>query len=459
MKSRTLRRSLPVLPALLAAVVVGCGSSPGGGSENAATAAPEGKDAITAPVTAEQVAELGETTLKVWADAGEEKTLRTLIPRFEKEYPNVKVDVTVKGFDDLVKTVVNAAASDDPPDVFQGNQGYGVDGALAEANLMRPLDDVAKAYGWDSSFPAGALTQFRWTPGGAEFGSGDLFGISPVTEFVGVFYNQRKLRALGIAPPRTSQELSDALQKAADAGEQPVMLGNSDKYPATHVFGSIQGEQVDAETARAWVTGERDASFVTDGNRATADTLVEWARKGWLGKGFDGISPDDAVARFGAGRGVFLFAGVWNASALAEGASASDIGFMAPPPGDSGRSVATGSLGMGWHISSKTDALPAAVAWIGMLTDESFAQELADINRIPVQNQAVRTTNALFADQVEAARVLLADDGQTFYLDWATPDMYDEIGARTQELLAGRLDTDGYLEAIQKNWADFQARR
>src|SRR5690625_2311555 len=93
---------------------------------------------ITEPVSAEDVKELGDVTLNVWADAGEEATIEELIPRYEKEFTNVKVDVTYKGWDDLMGTVVNAMDSDNPPDVTNGNQGFATMGTMVAGNMIRP---------------------------------------------------------------------------------------------------------------------------------------------------------------------------------------------------------------------------------------------------------------------------------------------------------------------------------
>ena len=136
-----MKKRLGILVAVTTLLITGC-SSPGSDSGSKANTA----DAINSPVTVEEVAELGDITLDVWADAGEEKTMKILVPQYEAMYPNVKVNLTLKGFDDLMKTVVPALAGDPAPDVVQGNQGYGVDGALVKGGLIRKLTDVSKAY-------------------------------------------------------------------------------------------------------------------------------------------------------------------------------------------------------------------------------------------------------------------------------------------------------------------------
>ena len=71
-----LNKKLGILVAATALLITGC-SSPGSDSGGGANTA----DAINSPVTVEEVAELGDITLDVWADAGEEKTMKILVPK------------------------------------------------------------------------------------------------------------------------------------------------------------------------------------------------------------------------------------------------------------------------------------------------------------------------------------------------------------------------------------------
>ncbi|MFJ3824636.1 ABC transporter substrate-binding protein [Streptomyces nodosus] len=438
--------------ALAGLLVSGCGV-PGAGGTTASSGVTGPR--ITQPVTAQEVAKSGPTTLRVLADSGEDATLKALVPMYEKKYPGVKVDVVTKGFDDLMKTVVNSMSGTDAPDLVQGNQGYGTDGPLVKAGLIRPLDDVMRAYGWENTFTDGALKQYRWTPDGAVFGSGSLYGISPATEYVGVFYNTDKLAKLGIEPPTTYAEFTAALARAKAAGQQPIMLGNAEKYPASQVIGLVQAQNVASRDIRSWISGVPGATIADKGTEAAAGTVQDWAKRGWFGKGYDGISSDDAVAKFSHGQGVFLVAGSWNAPALQQSMNG-HVGFTLPTRPDGTRAT-VGSLGLGWHISSKTQHLPAAVAFLDMLMSDRFAQTLADVGRTPVTGQGTVKADSEVVDQVNGIGLkLLADDGQNFYLDWASTTMLDTIGSKTQDLLAGRISPHGFTEGLQNNWQAFQ---
>jgi raffinose/stachyose/melibiose transport system substrate-binding protein len=349
-------------------------------------------------------------------------------------------------------------AGEDPPDVAQGNQGYAVDGALVEAGLIRPLDDVAEAYGWEETIGEQLLGPMRWDDSGTQFRQGTIYGGSPAANNVGVFYNEAILERAGVDVPTTFAELEKALAAVKKAGELPIMMGNAEKWPALHVFGAIQGAFADPDVVNDWVSGVEGATFETDANAAAAQTLADWEDQGYFGDAYNGIGIDDAATRFGQGEGAFFIAGDWYAPAVIEGGG-DGFGFMAPPVGESGEHASTGSLSFPWHISSQTDVLPAAVAFLGEMHAPENAQLLVDVNRIPVTSEDVEVEGEMAQDLIEANQTLMADDGQMDYLDWSTPTMYDTLGTGLQRLLADRVDVEEFLATVQQDWEAFQADR
>lgn len=438
----------------LALTLSACGV-PGAGSGGQAEELTGGR--ITAPVTPKRVAEHGDTELRLIADSGDQEFLSRFVPKYEKKYPNVKVKVETKAFADFSKTIVNTMSGANPPDLVQGNQGYGVDGLLVQSGLLRPLDDVAHAYAWDLDFPGGATSQFRWSPDGRLFGSGNLYGISQSNEYVGVFYNREVLDKAGVEPPTTWEDFTRALQETKDAGELPLMLGNSDQYPGEQLLGTIQAQKAPVNESRAWINGVPGTTFATENNRAAAEELREWAKKGYLGSGYNGVSSDDAVSKFTGGKGAFLVAGSWNAPAVGKKLG-DEAGFVIPRTSD-GRTIAAGSFGLPWHISAKSKNTDAAIAFLGMMQSEVGAQAMADSGRLPVAIEGVRMPDALGRQQAATGKRLLADDGQTFYFDWASNSMLATIGSATQDLLTGRKSVDAYLAEVQKDWKRFRAEQ
>lgn len=133
-----MNRPLIVMASALAAAtltITAC-SPPGQDKSKSGTTA--ASTTVTAPVSVDDVARLGQTTLRIVNDAGDKDTLDKLVPLFEKKYPNVKVQIDTRSYDDLVKTEVNTMAGSTPPDLIQGAQGYSVDGSLGRPDSSDP---------------------------------------------------------------------------------------------------------------------------------------------------------------------------------------------------------------------------------------------------------------------------------------------------------------------------------
>lgn len=432
----------------LVAALALSGCAPGGGSQGPA----EPVDEITAPVTPEQVAELGDVTLSVWADQGEQDLMETFIPAYEAEFPNVTVDIQFKSYNDLTATVLNAMNSKDAPDVTQGNQGWATDGALVKAGLIRPLDDVASAYGYNDA-AGDAITQLQWSTDGTSFGSGTTYGLSPDNQMVGLFYNKTKLADLGLEVPTTLSELNDALADAKAAGEQPLALGNSDKGSAMQTLSIIQGALTPAAETRDWITGAAGANFDNETNKQALDLFTSWVTDGYVAPGFNGLSPDDAVAQFVGGDGVFFIGGNWYAGTISD----SDTFGFSPGLSD-GDSASSGSFGLPWHVSSKSDATLAALAFVGTLNSADSAQMLVDVNRVPINPVDDPATGTMFADLVTASDAQLGNNGALYWYDWATDTMFDTFTSGLQEVLAGQTSSADLLTRVQADWDEFHTK-
>lgn len=421
-----------------ALVLSGCGA-PGSGSSSPTVKQSE----ITTKVSAADVAKLGKVTLRMWADQAEEPLMKLVIPAYEKTYPDVTVEMTYKSFDDLTATVVNAASSASPPDVFEGNIGYAVDGALVKAKLARPLDDVAKAYGWDTATGASTLAPARWNAAGTTFGSGTLYGMSPISEVQGIYYDKAKLQALGLSAPTSIADLAAALPVAKAKGEQPIMLGDSDQYAATHVFSDIAVTQEEPAAVRGWIGGAKGATFQTSGNVAAARMMEDWASQGYFGSGYDGLSNQDTIAKFAKGQGVFFVGGSWNGASL----SSDGFGFASLVSGGVGATASP------WHISSKTKNTDAAIAWLEMLRTPEVGQQILDTGRLPVITDGVSSSDPLQEQTLTALKDTIAAGTQVGYYDWTTTDMLNVMGGGLQEVMNGRTTAEDFTKTVQTTWA------
>ena len=210
-------------------------------------------------------ADAGDITLKVgFSEAGEVilEQFKKQAEAFQAANPNVTVDVNAKDWASSWQTIKLAMSGDDPPDVMQGNEGWMIDGALWKAGLILDLDEYAEQFGWFDEFPESALMVNRFNDDGSVMGEGNLVAVAPAIQYVGVFYNKEKLANLGVTDVSTIDS-KDAflalLDKAKEAGELPVMLGDSDRWPALHNLSLLNGWYVTPQAINDWVFNKEGA--------------------------------------------------------------------------------------------------------------------------------------------------------------------------------------------------------
>src|SRR5918998_2005154 len=441
----------------LAIGVAGCGGTPG-----------EDKPAASQQETpAEQVKtdgfdSLGPVTLNaVFSEGsgGPRDAIKKLTEEFEAKYPNVTVKLSFRDFASWIKQAKLAAASDSPPDVFAGNQGYQLDGELVKAGLILPLDEYAKAYGWDQSYTEETLQQFKWTDDGSTFGEGTLWGVAQTGQSTGVFPNKAKLDAAGVDPAslKTFDDFDAALAKlrgSLPADEPVIALGNKDQYGAIHLWGMIQGAYVPAQKIRDWVFQRDGATFDTPGNLTSLQKLKEWADKGYLGRGdsFNARNDSEAAAAFAKGEGALMLGGNWNAATAKEGLG-DDAVFFNMPPGESGKMVAIGSASLPMHISAKAKEPDLAAAYLNAITGPDAGQALVDTQQVPAATNGTAEPTDAFGKQVQQGwDQLVEDGGLNLFPDWSSPTMLQTMGQTFQEMLVGRISPQDVISRVQDDW-------
>jgi len=429
-----------------------------GSSTSPSTSAPASASAVQT-----DAAKMGAVTLLVWDQevrGGQAAQMAELIKNFEAKYPNIKIKRVSRSFDDLKTTLRLALSGNEPPDVVEANNGRSDMGEFVKAGQLRPLDAYSKAYGWEARYPESVRQYSSYSPDGKTFGEGNLYGLPQVGETVGIFYNKKKLAASGLQAPTTWSEFQSSLATLKGKGEVPLVLGNLEKWPAIHVFGTVQGRTTPAETIKSLAFGRSGATWKSPENLNAATMLVDWVDKGYFNKGVNGQDYDPAWQSFTKGTGVYLIAGTWLQADL-EKAMGADVGFMLPPGAAAGdRPVATGGTGLPFAITSKSKHPDAAAAYINFITSKDAMAVLAKTGNLPIADTSAQVvTGTLQKDVFTAFGTVVETDGLVPYLDYATPTMYDTIGAALQDLLAKKATPDQFLDRLEKDYAAFASAK
>jgi raffinose/stachyose/melibiose transport system substrate-binding protein len=454
----------------MAGLLAGCsgGASPAPSDTAPATTAPESGAPVASPSEAAGLpdcADVGDITLTVgFSEAGEviQDEFKKLAAEFESQNPNVKIQINAKDWASAWDTIKLAMAGDNPPDVMQANHGWTINGALMKAGLILNLDEYAAAFGWEDAFPASALKVQKFTADGKTFGEGSIWSMTQAIQYVGVFYNKEKLAALGVTDV-TTLDTKDAflalLDQAKAAGELPVMLGDSDRWPALHNLSLFNGWYVPTEDINNWVFNVPGSTYNDAGHVQAGNDFRAWMEKGYYNEDALATSFNDAVARFGKGEGVFYIGGTWALGDIYK-AMADNAGFMLYPVGDSGKHAAVGGYSLPFVISSKTRYPDCAASFVNFITqspDAIAAQIAAGRPSSALAGANATIDNPLLKQMADEYARLNADNGLFTWEDWPTPTMGTLMMAQSQLLLGGQMTSEAYAKAVQDNWDEYMA--
>ncbi|HWV23118.1 MAG TPA: extracellular solute-binding protein, partial [Thermomicrobiales bacterium] len=272
---------------------------------------------------------------------------------------------------------------------------------------------------------------------------------------VGFYYSRKIFEDNGLDVPTTFEEFEQVLGKLREAGQEPLLFGNLDKWQAIHLFGEIQGTYTDREYLDNLIYRRGDASFEDDSMVKAAEKVVEWKNNNFFLEGFEGINGDDAVPLFTSGGGAILMQGSWAAGEVQE-AMGDDAGFfLMPPHEDGGTVLSVGGVGIPYSITTNASDPDLSAEFINTLVSEDAFNAFVDAGLLPAgdipEDKIVEGT--LSGDLYGNWNQALADDAVGHYLDWAAPGFYDILTGELQKLLGGQTDPESFVKALQEAYA------
>jgi raffinose/stachyose/melibiose transport system substrate-binding protein len=361
-----------------------------------------------------------------------------------------------------MKATLQTALSDaDGPDVVQVYQGRSDMVALVAAGLLTDLTPYVQDYGWSRRVAVSLAARNRVVEDGSAYGRGNLYGMAPTVEFVGVFYNKNIFAGAGLEVPKSFAEFEDALAQLKAAGETPIMFGNLDGWPAIHTFGEIENVYL---TDRTYmdnsIYGRGDVSFDIPENREAAITYKVWADKRYFTPDFNGLTYQDAFDRFSNGEGAMFITGTWASSDLLAGPNGDDIGFFLLPPQNEGdRKLVVAGTSPAYAIRQDSPNVDLAAEYIDwMMSDRAMElwQQAGLVPIVPVDSGSMEA-GTLSADVLSAWDQIVRGQNFGHYLDWATPTFYDTIITALQDLGDARITATEFVASLQTDYAAFQA--
>ena len=378
-----------------------------------------------------------EQVLLVWDQFyrdEESKVIETLNDEFEAAHPGVKIQREVKVLDDLKTTVKLALTKADGPDVAQVNQGRNDMGALVEAGLLLPLNPYLDQFNWGSVFSTSVASRNSFTEDGKTFGTGNLYGVSPTAEVVGVFYNKDIFNKNGWDVPTTFEDFEALLADIKAAGITPISFGSLDGWNAIHEYSAIQHLLVSLDYINNLTYGVNNFS-----------------------EGFPGIGYDDSNNLFKAGNGAMTITGSWLAPELMVDTD-QEFGFFLLPPYEGKTGLAIGGVGIPFAIRKTSEKQDLAAEYLNWMISPRAAELWAEAGMLPAmalpEDSKVDTKN-LFGETLNAWNTINQGNAVGHYIDWATPTFYDTLVAELQKLLGGISTPANLTEAVEVDYGAY----
>jgi raffinose/stachyose/melibiose transport system substrate-binding protein len=381
------------------------------------------------------------------------KAIDERIAAFTAAHPNVKINRSATDFATLLTKQQLIMSGPNPCDICDIAVNYTVAAKLAQAGLLTNLDPYAAQYGWTSRYSPFLYGQSQYGP---PLEQGPVYGIFLTEDIVGIFYNKKKLQALGVGVPTTFEEFEATLAKAQSAGERPIMFGNQDKWPAIHVFEQIDNRYCQKDYLRNYVYRLAPVTFDEPCNKQAAQKFVDMIKAGDFGPDSpNALGIDDARAQFIKGSGVFFVDGTWDTKSIDTGMGADAGFFNMPPPADGSNGlVVLGGLGQTLTIHGKSAHPDVAAAFLETLIDDQAATAYLNAGAVPgFAFTPSGTVSTLRQDVLDGISKANDADALVGYLDGPTPRMYDVISAALQDLISAKTTPEQFVAIVQADYA------
>ncbi|BBI36519.1 ABC transporter substrate-binding protein [Cohnella abietis] len=259
-------------------VLAGCG----GGNSN--TAGEEASPGAASSPGEKQV------VLKQYIINNANMNLEEINRRFEEKYPNIKIEYEGAPIDQFETVIKTKLASGDAPDIFTIFAGTKKD-PFVNAGYLLDLSDQP----WVSRLTPGALRSATT--------DGKVYGLPRSQNVIGVIYNKKLFKDLGLELPTDWEAFLQTAQKLKDAGLIPIGMGLKDQFvtqmvPYAMAASAIYRDNIDFDQQMA----EGKQTFAGSNWEQMMKDYVDLDKQGYINKGALGTSNDQILQLMSAGK-------------------------------------------------------------------------------------------------------------------------------------------------------------
>ncbi|WP_083607100.1 extracellular solute-binding protein [Paenibacillus helianthi] len=235
MVNRQMKTTFTVaLTAAMALSVAACGNSNDNSKNNAAAStAPDSTNSGTATNTTKSDKKVTITFQNIYPDptTPSYKMVHELKDQYEKEHPNVKIELDTLNTDQQKVKLKTQAASKEVPDITIVNPAAQMK-PFVDAGLFAPLNDMLDQNGLKDTYQSGLLDYYSF--------NGNVYALPDGNNIEVVYYNKDLFAKAGIAKtPTTFEEMLKDVKILKDKGITPLAIGEKDSWTGSFLFMNI----------------------------------------------------------------------------------------------------------------------------------------------------------------------------------------------------------------------------
>jgi ABC-type glycerol-3-phosphate transport system substrate-binding protein len=362
--------------------------------------------------------------------------VKAMVPEFNKEYPNVKVDIETLTYDQMRDKLVSSFQSSSPTyDLIIVDNPWMVD--FAKANFLQPLDsriDGTPDYDDADFFPS--LTEIATV-------DGVKYGVPFYNYALGYLYNTDDLTEAKLQVPTTLDELVST-SKALKVGDRAgIAMQPQRGYKIFEEWGNwlfAAGGSIYDDNGKPTLNTPQAkqalAAYIDTYKTAAPANSLNWAF-------------DEAFRSVSSGQAASMISYNWNLPALNEPGSGPSAGKykLAPIPGDK---QVLGSWS--WAIPANSGSSDAAWAFTAWLTSKAHDVERTEKGGAAIRQSTLKDpavlNSPLGADYFKTVEKLLAD-AAPLSQGPSGEEMIQAVGTELNEAVAGTKSVDDALAAAQ----------
>ncbi|MDQ6422905.1 extracellular solute-binding protein [Paenibacillus sp. LHD-117] len=294
MANKTTKVLSVLMAGALATSLTACGGNNGGTNEGAANGGNNGGNAGGEKATI--------TFQNIYPDPSDPKyqMIRTIVANYEKDHPNVKIELDSLNTDQQKQKLKTQAASKEMPDITIVNPAAQMQ-PFVEADLFAPLNEMVEKNGLNDTFQEGLLDYYTF--------DGNLYALPDGNNIGLVYYNKALFQQAGVEVPTTFEGMVEAAKTLKAAGITPMAIGEKDSWTGSFLFMNILLRTNGPGFLQSVVDGEK--TFEDPAFAEAVDAFQSLVQAGAFQEGATSFDYNAGENLFKTGKAAMYYMGSW----------------------------------------------------------------------------------------------------------------------------------------------------